>query len=238
MKAIFLYHDLLNLYGDYANLAVLQKRFEDVGKTLEIQHISVEEYTELETADFIYIGAGTEKSLLAGLKDVRRFKNDIKTFLANNKPMLCTGNSFALFGESITDLSGNKYEGLGFFDTQIKQIPTRSYDEYIMRSDVFNYPVVGSLNSSLAVVCHEKPFFTTEICSSKNYTQYEGIVKGNFHATQLSGPLLVRNPLLIDYFAKLIDKTFEPVVSDWFAIAENGYRKAVEILRSDINTKG
>ncbi len=238
MKAIFLYHDLLNLYGDYANLSVLQKRFEDVGKTLEIQYISVEEYTELETADFIYIGAGTEKSLFAALKDVRRFKDDIKAFIANNKPMLCTGNSFALFGENITDLSGNQYEGLGFFDTNVKQISTRNYDEYIMRSDVLNYPVVGSLNSSLEVVCHEKPFFTTEICSSKNYTKLEGIVKQNFYATGLSGPLLARNPLLLDYFAKLIDKTFEPVVSDWFTVAENGYRKAVEILRSDINTKG
>ncbi len=238
MKAIYLYHDLLNLYGDYANLLVLQKRFEDVGKTLEIQRISVEEYTELQTADFIYIGAGTEKSLFAALKDVRRFKNDLKAFVENNKPLLCTGNSFALFGESITDLSGNEYEGLGFFETHSKQTSTRSYEEYIMRTELFNYPVVGVINSSLAVICREKSFFTVESCSKKHHTPVEGIVKGSFYATQLSGPLLVRNPLLIDYFAKLIDRTFEPVVSDWFTVAENGYRKAIEILRSDISTKG
>ncbi len=238
MKAIYLYHDLLNLYGDYANMLVLQKRFEDVGKTLEIQQISVEEYTELSDADFIYIGAGTEKSLIAALKDIRRFKDDLKTFLDNKKPLLCTGNSFALFSQSIVDLSDNQYEGLGFLDIHVKQIPTRNYSEYVMRSEIFNYPAVGVINSSYKVICNEKPLFTVESSSAKQHMSTEGAIKGSLYATQLSGSLLVRNPLLLDYFAHRIDNTFEPVQSDWFSVAETGYRNAVDIVRNDIKTKG
>lgn len=235
MKLVSGYPDLLNLYGDYANLAALRRRLDSCALSVDVEALTVGSYTELSSADFVCFGAGTEKSLLAALDDVLRYREDIEGYLASGRKLLATGNSYALFAKGITLSDGTSREGLGFLDADVRFTGKRAYCEYIMRCSLTDKKVVGCVNSSLTLTSRETPFFAVQKRSEKGSAASEGSIKGGLFATELSGPLLVRNPALLDYFAaSIVGIELPECSSGWYAYAEKGYENALAELERAI----
>ena len=59
MKILHLYHDIMNLYGEYANVAALKRMLEKNNVSFEIDTLSVNDTLQLLDYDFIYVGSGT-----------------------------------------------------------------------------------------------------------------------------------------------------------------------------------
>ena len=51
MKILHLYHDMMNLYGDYANLLVLQRCLKELGQSVEIHTLSMGEKKDISGYD-------------------------------------------------------------------------------------------------------------------------------------------------------------------------------------------
>ena len=121
MKILHLFHDLMNLYGEYANTLALQRAFSEKGRAAEIEKLSIDDTFDFSQYDFIYIGSGTEKNQKVALEYLRPYANQLKTALSDGKIILATGNSFEMFGKNITDRNGTVYEGLNFFDFTVTE---------------------------------------------------------------------------------------------------------------------
>ena len=63
----------------------------------------------------MFIGSATERNQKVALNYLQGYKENIKSALDNGTVILATGNSFEIFGQSVTDCDGVKHEGLSFF---------------------------------------------------------------------------------------------------------------------------
>ena len=116
IKVLHLYHDILNLYGDYGNVVILKKHIEDQGNTVTLEKKSIGEEYDPNNYNFVYIGAGTERSLDRVLKDIKLHKEEFKKFIDDRKYILATGNSFEMFGKKIEE-----EEALDIFDYEVQR---------------------------------------------------------------------------------------------------------------------
>lgn len=206
MKIVHLFHNLMNLYGEYANVLALKRELENNGISVVVENQSVGDKIDLADADFIYIGSGTEKNQKAALDAVRPYKNELSAALERGAVVLATGNSFEMFGSKITDKNGRDYEGLGFFDFTVTESDKRTVTDSICG---FNGgEIIGFVNKASEISGVKNPLFSVKqgAGNSSEDAANEGVHEGNFYGTHIIGPLLIRNNAVAKYFAELLAK--------------------------------
>ena len=82
MKLLHFYPDLMSLYGSYANLSVLKRLLGALGHTVAVEAVVPGGEADLSGADFLFMGAGTERQQKAALADFRRFGEAVKAAAA------------------------------------------------------------------------------------------------------------------------------------------------------------
>ena len=204
MKILHLFHDLMNLYGEYANTLALQKAVSEKGRAAEIEKLTVDDTLDFSEYDFIYIGSGTEKNQKTALEYLRPYTEQLKTVLDNGKIIFATGNSFEMFGEKITDRYGKEYEGLKLFGFTVTEGAERIVED--ISAEFEENKVIGFINKASQIEGVENPFFIIKqgIGNSDSSPNVEGIRQGNFFGTHIIGPLLMRNKCMADFFADLL----------------------------------
>lgn len=210
MKILHLLYDLMNLYGDYANVLALEKALTGMETAVESDKLSLDDNIDFSQYDFIYIGSGTEKNQKVALEYLTSVKDIIKNALDGKTVMLCTGNSFEIFGRSITDKNGIRYEGLNFFDFDTVEGSERIVTD--TKADFNGHEITGFINKASQINGIKTPFFKIMqgAGNSDLDKENEGIISGNFFGTHIIAPLLIKNKELVEYFAKLLienDKT-------------------------------
>ncbi len=207
IKLLHLYYDIMNLYGENGNVRMLKRRLEDQGLEVEVVQKTITDNIYFMSYDVIYCGAGIESNRNACLKHLLKYRNELKDAFNAGKVMLFTGNSFEMLGLSLTDPEQNEFEGIGLFSFKTKeQRKDRYTGDVIMRSELFDKPFVGFINKCSALEGLENPLFTVEKVIGTVKDEAEGVHKNNFFGTQLTGPILVKNPHFAEYITKLILK--------------------------------
>lgn len=206
MKLLHLYYDIMNLYGDYANISAVERLFKLLGTDVSTDRKTFKDNVTLSDYDFIYIGSGTEKNRNAVMKDFRRFSDDIKSCIENNKVILMTGNSFEMLGKSVTDSSGRTEDALGIFSfTTTEQNKTRQTGDAIFTMEGTDKKLVGFINKCSCIEGIDTPLFSVEMgMGNTDEDKHEGIRKNNFFGTHLTGPILIKNPYFLCCIASLI----------------------------------
>ena len=113
MKILYLYPDLMNLYGESGNLCALERRLADQGEDVSVDRKAPGEALEIAAYDWIYMGAGTERSQKAALEHLRPCAGALREAMDAGKHALFTGNAAALLGREITDAAGQVWQGWG-----------------------------------------------------------------------------------------------------------------------------
>lgn len=204
MKIIHLFDDLMNLYGDYGNICGLKRALEQKGKSVEIVGMSIDDEFDFSDADFIYIGSGTELNQKAALSYLMQYKDRLKAALDSGIPVLATGNSFEMFGKSITDCDGKTYDGLCFFDFTVTEGNVRIVTDAKCSCELCHEPLIGFINKASCIKGISTPLFhIAEGSGNDNTAPEEGIKVGNFYGTHLIGPLLIRNPQFCEYMTDI-----------------------------------
>lgn len=206
MKLLHLYHDIMNLYGDYANILALQRILENSGEEVNVDRLSLSDNAVFDDYDFIFIGSGTEKNQKVVLADLMKYKDQLAAYIASEKPLLMTGNSFEMLGKSITDGGGKTFDGLSLYDFTVTEERGRRYTTDIIAStDFLDQPLVGFINKSSMIHGIKNPLDTVTFgIGNCDGEMTEGIRDKNFFGTHITGPVLQKNPHFLICIAELI----------------------------------
>ena len=108
IKILYLYPDLLELYGDYGNIQVLRYRIEKRGYKAIIDRYCInDEAPDFNSYDLVFAGGGAdnEQSILAD--DLIKYKDNIKEAINNGVFFLLICGAYQLFGKYYKGVEGN-----------------------------------------------------------------------------------------------------------------------------------
>ena len=230
MKILHLFDDLMNLYGEYANILVLERCLTELGHTVELRKTKAGEALSFSQYDLIFMGAGTERKQKLALEAHRPYAGDLKAAYEAGKILLFTGNSFPLLGKRITDSNGKVYEGLELFPFESTEGSRRILGDCLGSCDLTTEPVVGFMNKCSKITGVHTPLFHLSMGFGNDTDKGpEGLWEKNCFATHMTGPLLTKNPALLRHLLTLL--TASPVTTLPLPHLEQAYevtRKALE----------
>ncbi|MBD5117811.1 MAG: hypothetical protein HDT37_01640 [Clostridiales bacterium] len=208
LTILHLYPDCMSLYGEYANVMVLRRHLEAMGVSITVESALFEDTPDFEHADFIYMGAGTERTQKAALSALLPHKDALKAAIDRGAVVLFTGNAMEMLGLSITNAMGKRWPGLGLADFATLETAQRAPEDVIAHTPLWDSPVVGFMNKCSMTEDVASPLFDRLSLGFGNEEEKgaEGYVSGNVFATHLTGPVLVKNP---DFTDLLIRRMFE-----------------------------
>ena len=202
IKICHLYYDLMNLYGETWNIKAITSFIENQKQEYEVLYKTIGDKLNFKDYDIIYIGCGDKEAQKLVLKDIVKYKDDIKEII-EDKTIIATGNSFELFGSTI-----DRSKALGIFDFKSTSVDEQIKGEQILSTTLIDKKIVGFQNR-LSVNNIKDDFLFEVIQGNGNNIDetHEGFHKFNFYGTYTFGPLLIRNPYLLEYIMKnLFDK--------------------------------
>ena len=234
---LHVYPDLMNLYGSYANVSVLRRLLERLGHAVEVREIAPGADIDLSDADFVYMGAGTERRQQFALADFRRRADDIRAAAHDGVSMLFAGTAMELIGQSVTDANGDTVSGIGLAPFATAQRARRIVGDAYGRTDLFPEAAVGFMNKCGIVTGADKPLLTALEMGFGNESERgaEGWHDENVYASELTGPLLVKNPKLLEHVAGAILTRRGLTIPDEWPIdvwARQGYEVTARELRA------
>lgn len=194
IKIVHLLPDLLSLYGEYGNVAILEKVLKENGHAVTIEKWNGGEL-DLTNADFIYIGSGTEENLIEAAKRLLPHREVIAASIESGKLWLATGNAPSLFGKSITWKEINQ-EALAVSDFETAIDTTKRFLGDVLTEDYLGAPMLGFINTS-CMIKGVSPIMIIRLnpkLGNDKLSSGEGFCIRGFYATQLIGPVLTKNP--------------------------------------------
>lgn len=218
LNVCWMYHDIMDLYGDRGNIMVLKKRCLDRGIEFDVQTCGIGEEIDLAAFDLVFFGGGADKEQNLIIEDLKSRKANIQEALNQQTFFFLVCGGYQLFGKYYVDANSNKIEGLGFFEyeTAAGLNKERCIGNIVIECEMENerFLVVGFENHGGQTKNVEMPFgrvlagYGNDISSKK-----EGFYNGQVLGTYLHGPLLPKNPKLADkIITKSLSKRYGSIV--------------------------
>ena len=226
IRILHLYYDIMNLYGEYGNVKVLEKHLRDQEFEVIVDKKTIGEEKHFEDYDFIYMGCGTENNQKVVLSDLLKEKDDFINAIENEKIVLLTGNSFEILGQAIDD-----EDAIEILNFKTQHIDKRITTDAICTSKKFKEKIVGFINTSSIVKGNNNPLLEYEY-NTRNL-ENDGVAYKNVIGTHLIGPLLIRNPEILEYIVRKLcakkDENFEYKDIEYLE-EEEGYKLVLSEL--------
>ena len=160
-------------------------------------------------------------------------KEKLKNYLEDGGLALFTGNSFEILGKKIKTTANEDIACLHLFDYETFEEKRRIVVDTVCDCRFVDGEVIGFMNKQSRTNIVATPFFrVVKGAGNAPDRNDEGIAEGGLFATQLSGPLLVRNPHLRAFMEKKIYEkkglSLSPVS---FANEERAYTESLSGLK-------
>ena len=209
LKILYLYPDILELYGDYGNIQVLKYRLEKRGiEAIVVPYSIGDDIPNFKEYDLVFAGGGAdqEQSILA--KDLIKYKDNIKEAIDSGVFFLLICGAYQLFGKFYKGVEGNIIPGLDIFEYYTEAINDRK------KRCIGNVVISAHLNGKETKVIGfgnhggqtydvKTPFGKVLFGNGNKFgDEMEGFFLKNVIATYLHGPLLSKNPDVVDYIIK------------------------------------
>ena len=189
IKILHLYHDLMNLSGDNGNMVAIKDALERQKINYTIDRLSIGDKIDFNKYNLIYVGNGSRENQELARRDLLKYKLQLNKIF-KNKLILATGNALELFGKTID----NK-ECLNLLPFKTMYLKEYVVEEKIVHSDELDMDIIEFINRNSESTI-KKDFF---IDNNSIHTY-------NFYGTYALGPLLIRNPLLLNRFIERVLK--------------------------------
>lgn len=209
LKILYLYPDLLELYGDYGNIQVLKYRLEKRGYVAIIDRYCInDDAPSFKDYDLVFAGGGAdnEQSILSN--DLLKYKEEIKEAVSSGVFFLLICGAYQLFGKYYKGVEGNIVPGLEVFEyyTEATLDRTNRCIGNIVIETTLNgekTEVIGFENHGGQTFNITNPFGKVLFGNGNKFGDTEeGFFLNNVIATYLHGPLLSKNPKIADYIIK------------------------------------
>ncbi|MCS7201733.1 MAG: glutamine amidotransferase [Dictyoglomus sp.] len=205
LKLFYMYPDLLNLYGDRGNIIIIERRAKWRKIFVEIKEFTKDKEENLEEADIIFLGGGSDREQEILYSHFYKFKDIIKDLIEDGVPLLAVCGGYQLLGEYYLDAQGRKIEGLSILKFYTRAERGRLIGNILIETDLPIDPktLVGFENHGGRTYHNYKPLGRVIKGYGNNGKDgYEGLVYKNCIGTYLHGPILSKNPHLADFIIK------------------------------------
>lgn len=206
LKILYLYPDILELYGDFGNIQVLRYRLEKRGIKATITPYSIgDKAPDFSDYDLVFSGGGADQEQEILSQDLIKYKDSIKNAINNGVFFLLICGSYQLFGKYYKGADGNIIPGLEVFNYYTEASSDRK--KRCIGNIVINVNLAGKETKIIGFENHggqtydvDSPFGDVLFGNGNKFGDTkEGFFKDNVIATYLHGPLLSKNPELADY---------------------------------------
>ena len=203
IKILYMYSEAMDLYGDKKNLEQLCKRICETGAEVEVDTCEIWDELNLSNYHMVYMGHGKAKNLEAVSKHFLKYADSIIDHIKDGQVWFVTGNARELFGRGFFTTNGELINGIGLFDYSATET-----------NKVYVADMIGKLSFSSSIACYgftnrtahlvhphgnNTPLFRNVkgFGDGEEEDGCEGTLYNNFFATWSMGPVLVRNPALM-----------------------------------------
>lgn len=232
---LHLFPKLLSLYGEYGNVKIIEKELVSHGYEVETSYFEGygDEIPSLSEFDFIYIGSGTEKNLSIALARLSPLKQQLAEYIASDKVMLASGNSLSLFGKEISIGENNPTEALGIFEYTARLLTDKRFlgDVLTDENNIFGAPLIGFINNSVIITEAPESLLRLRLGDTLGNDKQscgDGFMINCFIASQLIGPIAVKNPHVLSKICSMITK--EPFETEPDSSAFLAYKRGLKAL--------
>lgn len=203
LKILWMYHDLMDLYGDKGNIETLRYRASKRGINVIVDTCTLQEKRNIEDYDIFFLGGGADKEQTLIYKDLLARKESILKAKESGTAFLLICGGYQLFGQYYLDQDGQKIDGLGIYDyyTESSDRDHRCIGNIVVKTDIHDkeVTVVGFENHGGQTKAVSNPFGKVLVGHGNTYKgEYEGYMDAQTIATYMHGPLLPKNPEIAD----------------------------------------
>ena len=204
MRVCWMYHDIMDLYGDKGNMLVLSKRCKDRGIPFELDTCGIGEEKDLSSYDLLFFGGGADKEQLSLIPDLLSRKENIAKAIDEKTFVLLICGGYQMFGKYYVAADGSKIECLGFYDyrTETGAEGSRCIGNIVIEAqlDDIHTKMVGFENHGGQTVGVDHPLGKVLYgCGNSFDAGWEGFYDGKVLGTYLHGPPLPKNPKIADF---------------------------------------
>ena len=127
LKILYLYPDILELYGDFGNIQVLKYRLEKRGiKPIVIPYSIGDDIPNFSEFDLVFSGGGADQEQGILAEDLIKYKENIKKAVDSGVFFLLICGSYQLFGKYYKGVERNIIPGLEIFPYYTEAIEDRT----------------------------------------------------------------------------------------------------------------
>ena len=209
LRVCALYPDLMNIYADRGNIAILRARCEWRGLGFELSASGLGERLDPESADLFYMGGGQDRDQVAVAHDMAATKRDAMHAAADRGAVvLAVCGGYQLLG-SHYQLGDEDLPGIGLVDLRTVREPgPRLIGNCAIEADLGGGPrtIAGFENHGGRTHLGEGERPLGRVLSghgNNGRDGTEGVHRGNVIGTYLHGPLLPKNVWLADRLIEL-----------------------------------
>ncbi|QRG86136.1 type 1 glutamine amidotransferase [Bulleidia sp. zg-1006] len=201
---LWMYHDLMDLYGDKGNIETLKYRCAKRNIDLEVRTCSLNQKAEMEDVDIFFMGGGADKEQNLIYQDLLSRKKAIQHLLDKGCQFLLICGGYQLFGQYYKDQDGKVVNGLSFFPyyTVASDRGHRCIGDVAIEVNLGKevVQVLGFENHGGQTKQVETPFGRVLSGHGNEYKgSSEGFMNEQVIATYIHGPLLPKNPEVADF---------------------------------------
>ena len=209
LRVCALYPELMNIYADRGNIAVLRARCEWRGLGFSLGAATVAESLDPDAFDFFYMGGGQDRDQIAVAEDMAATKRDALRAAADRGAMVlgvCGG--YQLLGRSY-QLGKEELPGIGLVDLHtVREEGPRLIGNCAIEADVGTGPrtIAGFENHGGRTYLGDPSLALGRVLAGHGNNDrdgLEGVRQGNVIGTYLHGPLLPKNVWLADRLIEL-----------------------------------
>ena len=221
LRVCSLYPDLMNIYADRGNIAVLRARCEWRGFGFEHSAASLREPLDANAHDLFYMGGGQDRDQIAVAHDMAETKRVALHEAADRGAVvLAVCGGYQLLGHSY-EMGGEELPGVGLVDLRTVREPgPRLIGNCAIEADLGGGPrvIAGFENHGGRTYLGdgERPLGRVLSGHGNNDRDgFEGVHRDNVIGTYLHGPLLPKNIWLADRLIELaLGIELEPLPDD------------------------
>jgi lipid II isoglutaminyl synthase (glutamine-hydrolysing) len=210
LRVCALYPDLMNIYADRGNIAVLRARCEWRGLGFELSASGVGEPLDAGGADLFYMGGGQDRDQAAVARDMVATKRDaLHEAAERDAVVLAVCGGYQLLGHSY-QMGSEQLPGVGLVDLHtVRAEGPRLIGNCAIEADVGDggaRVIAGFENHGgrTHLGAGEKPLGRVLSGHGNNGEDgFEGVHRRNVIGTYLHGPLLPKNVWLADGLIEL-----------------------------------
>jgi CobQ-like glutamine amidotransferase family enzyme len=220
-----LYPQDMNIYGDFGNALVLQRRLEWYGYSVELLTYNPGN-TFPDNVDIIVGGGGQDSGQNKIQADLLLIGPRLKKLADQDVPMLIICGLYQLFGRFFKTSSGEVIEGIGIFDIETYGKSERLIGNIITESNQFGL-LYGYENHSGQTYLNKNvtPLGRVRLGAGNNTRDgFEGARYHNVIGSYLHGSILPKNPALADFLIETaVNKRYgefnHDYIDDSYAVA-------------------